>query len=418
MSVAREHVGGLGTDAPAARLVIGLGGLFVAQSVIGGVIFTGLPAVMRQNGASLNDIAFILLTVLPWSFKFLWAPAVERFRSPHGGMRRSRTTIGVIGAFAVGAVVACALIGPTALGPLTVAMMVASFSSATVDIACDGHAVESFAARHRGWANAAQVGGAYLGSAIGGGVFLVMIDHWGWRPSALIMAGVLVALAVPFLLTRDGAVAARHERPPQSLMAALKRPAIRSGLLLVAVYVLGQKWAMLLVGPFLIDAGLSLSTIGTLNGIGVTALGLAGALGGGYLLRRIDPFTVMAWALAVQSLAMLAFAVCAHGRFDAPAALMTIYLASAGTLALGFVALYSELMARASLDQAGVDFTLFQSMDSIVSLIGWKLAGSFGDALGYAVCFAVAAGLGLVAMMLMPLLGQHEPGAGRSLATR
>ncbi len=37
-------------SAPPLRLIIGLGGLYVGQSVIGGVIFTGLPAVMRQNG--------------------------------------------------------------------------------------------------------------------------------------------------------------------------------------------------------------------------------------------------------------------------------------------------------------------------------------------------------------------------------
>ncbi|HEY5797947.1 MAG TPA: MFS transporter [Bosea sp. (in: a-proteobacteria)] len=410
MSAALDRLATGGNAVPTARLVVGLGGLYVAQSVIGGVIFTGLPAVMRKNGASLNDIAFILLTVLPWSFKFLWAPAVERFRSPHGGVRRSRTAVSLFGAFAIGAIVACALIGPTALGPLTVAMMVASFSSATIDIACDGHAVESFAGRDRGWANAAQVGGAYLGSAIGGGIFLVLIDQWGWQPATLVMACALVALATPFLLTPDGAVAARQDKPPQSLMLALKRPEIRSGLALVALYVLGQKWSMLLVGPFLIDSGLSLTAIGTLNGVGVTALGLAGALGGGYILRRIGAYRVMSWTLGVQMLVMLAFALFAHLRIEAPAALMAIYLASAGTLALGFVALYSELMGRASLDQAGVDFTLFQSMDSIVSLIGWRLAGFVGDAMGYAFCFSASAGLALVAILLIPRFARSGAG--------
>ncbi len=402
MRAASERLVRAGAAAPAARLVIGLGGLYVAQSVIGGIFFTGLPAVMRKSGASLNDIAFILLTVLPWSFKFMWAPAVERFRSPHGGIRRSRSAVALFGAFAVGAVIACALIGPTALGPLTVAMMVASFSSATIDIACDGHAVESFSERDRGWANAAQVGGAYLGSAIGGGIFLVLIDHWGWRPATLVMACALVALAAPFLLTPDGAVAARKDKPPQSLKQAFKRPEIRSGLALVALYVLGQKWSMLLVGPFLIDAGLSLTAIGTLNGLGVTALGLAGALGGGWVLRRVGAYRVMGWTLCVQMLVMLAFALFAQLKVDAPAALMVIYLASAGTLALGFVALYSELMGRASVDQAGVDFTPFQSMDSIVSLVGWRLAGFAGDMFGYAVCFAASAGLALLAALLIP----------------
>ncbi len=393
-----------------ASIVVGVGGLYVAQSVIGGVIFTGLPAVLRQNGASLNDIAFILITVLPWSFKFLWAPAVERFRSPRRGARRSRLVIGVVGSFAVAAVVACALIGPTALGPLTVAIMIASFASATVDIACDGHAVESLAEKNRGWGNAAQVGGAYLGSAIGAGVFLVLIDHVGWTQATLVMSGVLVALALPFMATRDSGWSARPDRPRQSLKAALKRPEVRSGLVIVALYVLGQKWSMVLLTPFVVDSGVGLSTVGLLNGIGVTAMGLAGALGGGYLVRRFGSFPVMTVSLAAQSVVILGFAIYAYLGLRQPVMLGALALASAGTLALGFVALYSELMGRASLDQAGVDFTLFQSMDAIVSLIGWQLVGTFGDALGFAWCFAIAAAIGFATVIALSRLPRPSVG--------
>jgi MFS transporter (putative signal transducer) len=404
---------------PAAAIVVGVGGLYVAQSVIGGVVFTGLPAVLRQNGASLNDITFILLTVLPWSFKFLWAPAVERYRSPRVGARRSRQVIGVVGSFAVGAVVAVALIGPQALGALTVAMMIASFASATVDIACDGHAIESLAEKDRGWGNSAQVGGAYLGSAIGGGVFLILVDHLGWTPSTLIMAGVLVTLASPLLFTPDQMEAARPNHPPQSLRAAFRRPEVRSGLALVALYVLGQKWAMVLVGPFLIDSGFSLSALGVMNGVGVTALGLLGALGGGYVVRRFGAVRVLTVALVVQTLAMLGLALYASLGAASQIGLAILMLVSAATLALGFVALYSELMGRASLDQAGVDFTLFQSMDAIISMIGWWLVSAVGDWLGFAACFAIAAALGVVALVGLttierrasPLAGQADQSA-------
>ena len=386
------------------RVIVGLGGLYVAQSVIGSMIFAGLPAVMRQGGASLSEIAFTLLAVVPWSLKFLWAPTVERFRSPHGGVRRSRLTISVVGAFSVGAVVALALIGPTAISALAVAMIIASSASATIDIACDGHAVESFAEKNRGWGNAAQIGGAYLGAAIGGGAYLVMLDQWGWRPSTLVMAGLLVVLALPFLLTPDGARAARGDRPPQSLKTALKRPEVRSGLLLVAVYVFGQKWAMTMIGPFLIDSGMSLTAIGALNGVGVTALGVVGALGGGYLVRRRGAYPVMLWTLAAQTAAMFVLALIAHFGMKAPAVLMLTLLVSATVFALGFVALYSELMGRASLDQAGVDFTLFQSADAIVSLIGWQLAAVVGETLGFAFCFASSSVFGLITLVLLPAL--------------
>jgi MFS transporter (putative signal transducer) len=82
---------------------------------------------------------------------------------------------------------------------------------------------------------------------------------------------------------------------------------------------------------------------------------------------------------------------------------------------LGFVALYSELMARSSIDQAGVDFTLFQSMDAIATVIGWRLAGFFGDAYGFAACFAAAACLAVLVLGLMPRLARSAlPIASRS----
>lgn len=407
--------GAAGAAPSPARIVVAIGGIYVAQSVIGGVVFKGLPAVMRQNGASLNDIAIILLTVLPWSFKFLWSPAIERYRSPRIGVRRSRRVIALFGAFAVCAVVACALIGPQALGPLMIAMMVASFSSATVDIACDGHAVESLSEKDRGWGNSAQVGGAYLGSAIGGGLFLVLIDQVGWQPAALVMAVVLIGLGLPFLTMRDGARSARPDHPPQSLKTALKRPEVRSGLVLVGLYVLGQKWAMGLLTPFLVDSGMSLSTLGALSGVGITGVGLGAALCGGYIVRRFGAFRVMSLTLVLQAAAMGGLALYAQLGLTGHVPLVLLTLLSSAALAAGFVALYAELMGRASLDQAGVDFTLFQSMDAIVSVIGWQLFGSFGDGLGFAACFAISAVLGLIVLAIMPMVARGSSAlAGQS----
>ena len=383
-------------------VVLGVGGLYVAQSVIGGVTFQGLPAALRQQGASLNDIAFILLTVLPWSFKFLWAPAVERIRLPARGGNRSRAVVGVIGAFGVAALVAAAFTGPSMLGWVTAALTIGAFASSTVDIACDGYAVESLAEKHRGWGNAAQVGGAYLGSAIGGGAFLILIDHLGWRDATLIMAAVLALLGLPFLLSRAPLRPARVEAERPSLMIALRRREVRLGLALVALYVLGQKWGMVLISPFLVDAGLSLSQIGIANGFVGMAFGVLGALVGGWGTRRFGATAVMMASLLAQVAATVGFALAATLAWRSPLGLGALTVASSGVMAFGFVALYAELMGRASLDQAGVDFTVFQCGDGIVSLIGWQLVGLFGDRLGFAWCFWIAAGVGLVAALALP----------------
>lgn len=385
-----------------AAVITGVGGLYVAQSVIGGVTFQGLPAVLRQHDASLNDIAFILLTVLPWSFKFLWAPWIERLRLPAAGGNRSRLVVGTIGAVAVAALGAAAFIGPTALGAVTTALVIGAFASATVDIACDGYAVESLAEKHRGWGNAAQVAGAYLGSAIGGGVFLILIDHIGWRDATLVMAAVLVGLGLPFLLGRSPLRAHRDGAERPSLGAALKRPEVRRGIALVALYVLGQKWGMVLISPYLVDAGMSLTTIGLFNGFLGTALGVVAALLGGWATRRYGATPVMAASLVAQVLATAGFALAAALAWRSTLGLGTLTVLNSGVMAFGFVALYAELMGRASLDQAGVDFTLFQCADGLVSLIGWQLVGVFGDRLGFAWCFGIAAAIGVVATAALP----------------
>ena len=57
-----------------ARIVFAVGGLYVAQSVIGGITWTGLPAVMREKGMALDSVGLLSLIALPWALKFLWSP--------------------------------------------------------------------------------------------------------------------------------------------------------------------------------------------------------------------------------------------------------------------------------------------------------------------------------------------------------
>lgn len=58
------------TASPLAVLAA-VGGLYVAQSVIGGITWIGLPAIMRSEGVPLDRIGLVSLIVLPWALKFL-----------------------------------------------------------------------------------------------------------------------------------------------------------------------------------------------------------------------------------------------------------------------------------------------------------------------------------------------------------
>lgn len=385
-------------------IVLAIGGLYVGQSIIGGLTFIALPSVLRERGLPLDQIGLTYLAVLPWALKFLWAPAVERYRLPDTGPARSRTIVLATTLVSALGLVAVGLIGPVAFVPLISVFVLIAFSASTGDIACDGHAVETLAQAHHGWGNAAQVGGAYLGSALGSGLFLVLVARLDWQLATFAMAGLLFVLALPFLLSPAPAALVRRTHQP-ALKEALKRPEMRIGLLLAAIYVPAQKWGVAMLGAYLVDSGLDLESIGLVNGIGGLAVGFACALLGGALVRALGARSVLVLALLLQALSLAGLAFAAWRGLPQPLVLALALASSSGIMALGFVALYARFMALSDTRQAGVDFTLLQCMDGLVSMAGGIGAGWVSQHFGYGVCFALAAGVALIAAPLVALLG-------------
>ena len=390
-------------------LLAGIGSLYVAQSVIGGLTWTGLPAVMRDAGVPLDRIGLVSLIALPWVLKFLWAPAIERFRLPPVGRNRSGVIVLAGGLVCILGLIAVGLLEPSAPLPIFVGLTLVALAASTVDIACDGFAVQSLAETHYGWGNAAQVGGAYLGSALGGGLFLYVADLSGWQAASFAMAGLVCLLGLPFLLGIANRLPEETRSHIPSLAAALRRPLLRRGLLVAAVYVAAQKMALGMIGPFLVDSGLSLSTIGLVNGMGSLFVGFGLALAGGLFVRIWGIRTVLLLALALQSACLLCFAAAATiGPFPAPLLVILAIGSSSAVLALGCVALYAQFMRWSDPRQAGVDFTLFQCMDALVSMAGGVVAGQVAHVLGYGVFFACAAALAILAMPLMAVLADRR----------
>lgn len=398
-----------------AAVFIAVGGLYIAQSVIGGVTMLGLPAVLRAQGLGLDQIGLLYLTVIPWALKFLWSPYVERFRLPAQGRNRSRSIVFAGGLLCAGGLAAIGLTGPYPLAPVLSILMLVALITSTVDIACDGYAVETLAREYHGWGNTAQVGGSYLGSAIGAGLFLVLVDRAGWTHAVFAMAFLVIMLGLPFVFG-PAARSVPETRPHvPSLRLALKRPQVQRGLLIAAIYVAGQKWGLSMLGPFLIDRGFDLATIGALNGVGSMIVGFSGALLGGLLVRLWGAATVLILAILSQGILLGAFAFFSVSDSLPNFLLMPVAIASSsGVMSIGFVALYSQFMGWSDPKQAGVDFTLFQCADGLVSMTGGLGAGWIAEHFGYAVFFTTAA---VIAILAVPVIGLMMRGADSNAIT-
>ncbi len=382
-----------------------IGGVYVAQSVIGGLTMLGLPAVLRTQGLPLDQIGLLYLAVLPWAVKFLWAPYLERYRLPAEGRNRSNVIVLAGSLMCVAGIALVGLLDPGHLLPVIICLALVALVASTVDIACDGYAVETLAKRHHGWGNAAQVGGSYLGSAIGGGLFLVLVDRLGWQQACFIMASAILALSLPFSFGPAAGEVVQQRSHTPSLLVALRRPGIKRGLVVTGLFVAAQKWGLSMIGPFLVDKGFDLATIGVFNGVASMFIGLAGALVGGVLVRLFGTRKVLACALIVQALLLCGLAYAGSGDVMPRAAILVLAVASTtGIMSIGFVALYAQFMDWSDPRQAGVDFTIFQCMDGIVSIGGGVAVGFIAERLGYVSIFAGAGALCLAVVVPLYVL--------------
>ncbi|MFC0199237.1 MFS transporter [Paracoccus rhizosphaerae] len=397
-------------------ILSGLWAAYVAQSVIGGLTWGGLPAVLRDQGLPLDRIGLLSLLIAPWALKFLWSPAVERWRLPLGRPPRSAMLVFLFGTVAVLGLLATGAVGLVPLLPALACLMIVAIATATADIVVDGHAVGALTRSEHGWGNAAQVGGAYVGSAIGAGLLLVLVARLGWSGAVWFMAGLVTVLLVWFSLTarEAGSIPSSAAGPRPSLRRALAQSDIRQGLMLTAIFVIAQKLPLGMLAPFLIDRGISLEAVGLLHGFGSLVLGLCGALLGGAAVQRWGVRVTMSGALISQAILMLCLVLDRAGIILPPALPVAAALLSGSALsAIGFTAIYAQFMRWSDPRQGGVDFTLFQCLDGALSMILGLMAGFIAQNAGYGVFFGLSAVLPVLAvLMLQRLTSRTAPAIG------
>jgi MFS family permease len=176
-----------------------LGSLYLAQGLPYGFYTQALPLLLREQGVRMAYITAITAGLaLPWAFKFLWAPWLDR--SPWTRFGRRRTWI-----LAMQAVSALVLVGLAAVdlaqAPTLVMLgiLAVNLAAATQDIATDGLAVTLVPPAERGLMNGLQVAGYRVGMVLAGGALLMVYGTLGWTGSLLALAGLTVLASLPIL---------------------------------------------------------------------------------------------------------------------------------------------------------------------------------------------------------------------------
>lgn len=377
--------------------------LYVAQGLPYGFFTQALPALLRDQGMSLEAIGFSVFLVLPWALKFLWAPVLDKW-----GSRRSwiigANLCTVICMLAISTFELSALVS-TATTVLFVGFFLMNFFTATQDIATDGMAVSRLTVQERGLGNGIQVAGYRVGMILAGGVLLAWFTELGWQYSMWILAGLMLLFTLPIIFTRDVAKIEQQEKLQLSdFFAFAKQPHIGLWLLILISYKFGDYFAGTMVKPFLIDIGLKLEDIAVMVGTLGFAAGLLGAMLGGWWVRYLGRYRALLIFCLIQALSAASWFIVTLGFND----MWVLYLLSffeyfSGGLTTA--ALFTVMMDHCREQCAGSDYTIQSCIVVLMNMVSASLSGISASGMGYQLHFLFCGVLSLVAV---PLIVQYR----------
>jgi PAT family beta-lactamase induction signal transducer AmpG len=169
------------------------------------LIFDTLSAWLRVAGLSLEVIGFFSLTTLIYSFKFLWAPLIDRARVPlltdWLGHRRSWMLL-CQALIMLGLWLVAGSDPASNLAAMAVFAVFVGFSSATQDVVIDAWRIEAAEISKQGVMAAAYQWGYRIAMIVAGAAPLLLAESYGWNFSYAVMAalmgiGMLAVLGAP-----------------------------------------------------------------------------------------------------------------------------------------------------------------------------------------------------------------------------
>ncbi|NRN26870.1 MFS transporter [Photorhabdus heterorhabditis] len=376
-------------------LLLILAGVYTIQSTIGMLTLQSMPAFLRSHGVTPDKIGLLYLLMLPWAFKFLWAPVIERYRKSGSGDTHPRRIILYGNLLITLLFCSMSLAKPAEHMPLIIiGLFLITLCLTVIDTTTDGHAIDRLSPQYRPWSNVMQVGGSYLGSMIGSGLFLYLTSLYGWHIGVGVLTIVILLMSLPVLFIRktQGKKESNVLKTPvtPSLKSALHRTPVKQALMLILLCMIGTRLSLGMLSPFLIDRGVDLTQLGIIAASGGALAGLSGVLLSGIIVRKLGTIQTLLGLMLFECMVLVSIFWLAQ-QPKTPLSLLSIaYVFITLITAAKFVALYTQMMSLAAGTQSGVDFALMQSADMSIAIICSMLGGLVVTKAGYAALFALA----------------------------
>jgi len=371
------------------------------------VLIQLVPAWLRSNGVDLATIGLFSLVSLPYTWKFLWSPIMDRFAPPFLGRRRGWAlitqvglliSIGMLGVFDPG----------QSLGVIVGVVFAVALFSASQDIVIDAYRRELLADDELGTGNSFFINAYRLSSLVPGSLALILSDHLPWSSVFWITATFMAVGMVTSLVIRE---VSDDTLAPHTLREAVIEPfreffarggvaAAVAVLAFMFLYKLGDNMATALATPFYLDMGFTRTEIGAVAKIAALWASIAGSIIGGIAMLKLSINKAL-WIFGfVQLVTILGFAWLSVVGHDTTALFVVVSAEYLG-VGLGTVALTAYIARETSLAFTATQFALFSSFIAIPRTFANASTGFLIEAMGYTHFFLLCTVVAVPGMLML-----------------
>jgi PAT family beta-lactamase induction signal transducer AmpG len=399
--------------------------MYLAQGIPFGLMNIAVPAWLASMGVGSGQIAsFLAVIILPWAFKLLTGPLMDRFQFLPMGRRRPwvlGAQLGMTLSF-----FSLVLVDNPAeqVGLLTVLGLLINVFAATQDVAVDGMAIDVTPVDEQGRLNGFMVFGKAIGWGATSAVAGTMLVTFGLGATAIAAAAVQTVVLLGFMMT----VERRGERRlPWTSGDAMSRR--RAGGSFASVLkglnaVLWSRVSLILMAIMLFDGfiggyGHALMPIAAIKLFGFTTpewsqlvavMGLGGAATALALGPMIDRFGARRMLILTVSLVAVHAFLLAETQYlwenTTYVKLMLAVWVLLGPVTM--VCMIALAMAICSSATSATQFAIYMSLANLGSSAGSKTYGMISEQTSYVEAYLLL-GAVTVAMIAIILFQRHGP---------
>ncbi len=374
------------------------------------LIGSTLKAWLHDSGVDLTTIGLFALVGLPYTFKFLWAPLMDRFSPPFLDRRRGWLLIWQLLLLISIAILAWAK--PSHQNSLLASLcLMIAFFSASQDIVFNAYTRDLLNEEELGFGFAVGIAGYRIAMLVTSAIALPLADRLGWHTTYLIMtAGMVIGMIASCLAPKPPILTTSitlQEAITAPFLQFFSRPAAWTIILFLLLYKVGDQMASDIVNPFYLELGFSKTQIGLVAKIfGFSAM-LIGGLLGGLLLFRLGIYRSL-WIFGIfQAISTFAFAVLAHQGYNLTwlAAVVSLENLASGMAGAAYAAYMASLCDKR---YAATQYALFSSLIGITRVVFVSGDGYLAKSWGWESFFIFCALLAIPGLFLLRILRKRQ----------